>query len=186
LERLQLLCTVTRSGLNQLNGLSNLQFLSVSTRSDFGRTTQTDELILDLSGLKNMKDLNLRGLSLQDGDLVFLEHLPLLENLTIQPSSPLNGEFLSHLKELPELNRLRISRLSDCKGEDFAHLNGLLKLRILTVSGEITDTVLESLTGPASLESLYIQTDEPISRQTLNDLKKSHPVIEYVHINELP
>ncbi|MGD2095345.1 MAG: hypothetical protein PVH77_10095 [Phycisphaerales bacterium] len=186
LERLQLLlCTVTRSGLNQLNGLSNLQILSVSTLGNSAGTIHSDELMLDLSGLRKMKDMNLSGLSLQDGDLAFLEHMPLLENLMIQPDSPLTGAFLRHLRKLPELNHLYVSNLSDCTGEDLAYLNGLPKLRNLTVTGDITDTVLTSLTGPSSLESLRVETDGLIRKQTVANLTKSHPAIEFIHINEL-
>jgi len=186
LESLHLSCSVTRSGLNQLNGLSNLQYLKVVAWGNAAKTDPADELMLDLSGLKKMKDLTLSGLSLQDSDLAFLKHLPLLENLMIQPDSPLTGAFLRHLRELPELNRLWVSGLSGCTGEDLAHLNGLPKLRSLHLTGNITDTALASLTGPLSLESLYVDTDEPIRKQTVTDLAKSHPVIEYIHINELP
>ena len=185
LERLHL-GSATRSGLNQLNDLPNLRYLKVSAWKNPAVTNQADELMLDLSGLKKMKDMNLSGLSLRDSDLAFLAHLPLLENLMIQPDSPLTGAFLRHLGELPELNRLWVSELSGCTGEDLAHLNGLPKLRSLTVRGDITDTALAFLTGPSYLESLYVDTDEPIRKQTVTDLTKSHPVIEYIHINELP
>jgi hypothetical protein len=143
--------------------------------------------MLDLSGLTKMKDMDL-ALSLQGSDLAFLEHLPLLENLSIQPEPgfPLTGAFLRHLRELPELNRLYVTELSGCTGEDLAHLNGLPKLRTLTLSGRITDTALTALTGPLSLESLYFDTDEPIRKQTVADLAKSHPVMEYIHINRMP
>jgi hypothetical protein len=52
LERLQV-STVTRSGLNHLNGLSNLQYLTVTylnvtTGSNAGKTASADELTLDL------------------------------------------------------------------------------------------------------------------------------------------
>ena len=183
---------VSKSGLNQLNGLPNLSFLQVNEWGNDAKTDPADELMLDLSGLKKMKDMNLSGLSLQDSDLAFLEHLPLLESLMIQPTQPiqtdfpLTGAFLRHLRELPELNRLWVSELSGCTGEDLAHLNGLPKLRNLTLAGDITDTALASLTGPLSLESLYFDTDEPIRKQTVADLIKSHPVIEYIHINRMP
>jgi len=177
---------VSKSGLNQLNGLPNLRFLQVNTWGNAAKTDPADELMLDLSGLKKMKDMNLTGLQLQDSDLAFLEHLPLLESLMIQPDSPLTGAFLRHLRELPELNRLWVSGLSGCTGEDLAHLNGLPKLRSLTLRGRITDAALASLTGPLSLESLYVDTDEPIRKQTVADLAKSHPVIEYIHINRMP
>ncbi|MCH8120536.1 MAG: hypothetical protein IIC00_12505 [Planctomycetes bacterium] len=183
---------ISKSGLNQLNGLSNLHHLEVSARGNAAKTDPADELMLDLSGLKKMKDMNLSGLPLQDSDLAFLEHLPLLESLMIQPiqpiqpGSPLTGAFLRHLRELPELNRLWVSELSGCTAEDLAHLNGLPKLRTLTLSGRITNIALASLTGPLSLESLNVDTDEPIRKQTVADLAKSHPVIEYIHINRMP
>ncbi|MBA7637325.1 hypothetical protein ES703_44968 [subsurface metagenome] len=180
---------ISKSGLNQLNGLSNLHYLKVNAWGNAAKTDPADELTLDLSGLKKMKDMSLSGLSLQDSDLAFLKHLPLLENLSIQPiqpDSPLTGAFLRHLRELPELNRLYVTGLSGCTGEDLAHLNGLPKLRTLTLSGRITDTALASLTGPLSLESLYFDTDEPIRKQTVTNLTKSHPVIEYIHINRMP
>ncbi|MCH7558147.1 MAG: hypothetical protein IIB56_11915 [Planctomycetes bacterium] len=185
LESLHLSCPVTRSGLNQLNGLSRLHYLKVSARGDAAKTDPADELMLDLSGLKKMKDMNLSVLSLQDSDLAFLEHLPLLENLMIQPDS-LTGAFLRHLRELPELNRLYVSGLSGCTGEDLAYLNGLPKLRDLTLRGRITDAALGRLSGLPSIWSLRVDTDEPIRKQTVADLAKSHPVIEYIHINRMP
>ena len=188
LESLHLSCSVTRSALNQLNGLPNLRYLKVIARprGNAAKTDPADELMLDLSGLKKMKDMYLSGLQLQDSDLAFLKHLPLLENLGIHPDSPLTGEFLRHLRELPELNRLRVSGLLGCTGEDLAYLNGLPKLRTLHLTGDITDTALVSLTGPLFLESLYVDTDEPIRKQTVTNLTKSHPVIEYIHINRMP
>ncbi len=188
LESLHLSCPMTRSGLNQLNGLSRLQYLKVLTRPqrNAAKTGPADELMLDLTELKKMKDMYLGGLSLKDSDLAFLKHLPLLENLAIHSDSPMTGEFLRHLKEMPELNRLYVSGLSECTGEDLAHLNGLPKLRDLTLCGRIMDAALYRLSGLPSIWSLRVDTDEPIRKQTVTNLTKSHPVIEYIHINELP
>jgi hypothetical protein len=183
LERLDL-HTATRSGLNHLNGLSNLQYLQATAWGPGAEAAQADELMLDLSGLEKMKDLNLSGLPLHDGDLAFLEHMPALESLMIQPDS-LTAASLRHLRELPELNRLFVSGLSGCTGADLAHLNGLPKLRSLTLRGSVTDTALASLTGPASLESLRVDTDDPIRKETVADLTASHPEIEYIHIHDL-
>ena len=177
---------ISKSALNQLNDLTNLRFLKVGLWGNSAKANSSDELMLDLSELTKMKEMYL-DLSLQDSDLAFVKHLPLLENLSIQPEpgSPLNGALLRYLTEMPELNRLYVSGLSGCKGEDFAHLNGLPKLRNLHLKGDITDTALKYLTGPLSLTSITVETDEPIRKQTVTDLTKSHPVIEFIHIYEL-
>ena len=190
LEHLQLfLRTVSRKGLNYLNGLSNLQMLNVGARDGAAETATTDELTLDLSGLQKMKELYyLSGPPLHDDDLAFLKHLPMLEELMIQSDSDshLTGESLHYLRDLSELNRLWISGLPNCTGEELANLNGLPKLRDLTISGNITDTALASLKGDSSLWSLHVNTDNPIRKETVTDLATSHPGIEYIHINELP
>jgi len=179
---------ISKSGLNQLNALPNLRFLQVHAWGNPAQTDPADELILDLSGLKKMKDMYLSGLPLRDGDLAFAKHLTLLENLNVSsdPNSTLRGAVFRHLRELPELTRLSVHGLSDCTGQDLAHLNRLPKLRTMYLSGMITDAALASLTGPVSLESIYIDTDEPISKQTTDDFTKSHPLLEYIHISELP
>lgn len=188
LERLSLgHASMTRGALNQLNSLSNLQFLGVGTGGRASSGPTGDELTLDLSGLKNLKDLHLGWLPLQDSDLAFLEHLPLLKQVFIDmETDSLTGVFLRHLEKLPELNYLYISGLSGCTGEDLASLNGLPKLRSLHLTGDITNAALTSLTGPASIESINIYTNQPIQKQALADLTNSHPVIEYVRIEGLP
>lgn len=188
LERLSLgHPSMTRGALNQLNNLSNLQFLSVGTGGRASSKHTSDELTLDLSGLKNLKDLHLGWLPLQDSDLAFLEHLPLLDHLFIDmETNSLTGASLRHLKNLPELNYVSVGGLSGCTGEDLAHLNGLPKLRSLHLTGDITNAALASLTGPASIESINIYTDQPIQKQTVAELTKSHPVIEYIRIEGVP
>ena len=72
---------ISKSGLNQLNGLTNLRFLQVNTWGNAAKTDPADEPMLDLSGLKKMKDLYLSGPPLQDSDLAFVKHMSLIENL---------------------------------------------------------------------------------------------------------
>ncbi len=184
LERLTL-WPVSRKALNHLNGLSNLQMLSVAAGPEAVGAAFADEVTVDLSGLPKMKHLYLTGLPLRDDDLAFLGHLPLLEDLGVQPSVPLIGASLRHLRELPELNYLLVNGLSDCAGEDLTHLNGLPKLRNLSLMGDITDSALMSLTGPGHLESLRVHTDHPIRKETVAELRARHPVIGYIHISDL-
>lgn len=184
LERLELLCHVTRSGLNRLNALSNLRSLNVSAFAPMGTRHSTPEPLLDLSELVSVKSLGLSGLPMHDDDLAFLKRLPLLEDMMIQPTSPLTDASLRHLRGLPKLHRLSVFGLSSCTGEDLAHLNGLPKLRNLRLEGDITDAVLASLTGPLSLESVRVDTNNSIRKETVTSLTESHPALEYIHIDE--
>jgi len=186
LERLDLR-TLTRSGLNHLNGLSKLEYLKVSGpwRDAAISIMQADEGMLDLSGLQRIKDLNLVELPLRDADLAFLKELRTLENLMIDATSPLPGRALRHLEGLPELDRLYVGPLSGCTSEDLSHLNEVPRLRSVILAGDIPDSDLTSLTGPDSLESLHIRTDHPIRNETVAELTASHPVLEYVRIHEL-
>ncbi len=106
------------SSLNHLNGLSNLQYLKAGAWPREGETAPVDELTLDLSGLRSMKDLCLGGLSLCDADLAFLENLHSLEILMLQPTTSVTGASLRHLRGLPRLHTLWVFGLSDCTGDD--------------------------------------------------------------------
>jgi hypothetical protein len=184
LERLHL-STETRSGLNCLNNLSNLQYLKVAAWHGAVTTTSADELLLDLSGLMKMRELYLSGLPLHDGDLAFLKRLPLLETLMIEPSSSLTGASLRHLGELPQLYRLWVLGLSNCTGQNLAGLSNLPKLGDLRIAGDIPDAALASFVGPPGLNSLMVEADNPIRKETVTALTKSHPGIESIHISAL-
>jgi len=187
LERLDL-STETRSGLNHLNGLSHLQYLQVTNLKeiDAGTGGPIDELALDLSGLTQMRDLNLTGLPLHDADLACLGRLPRLESLMIQPSSPLTGASLRYLQGLPQLHRLWVFHLSNCTGQDLSLLGHLPNLRELRLAGDLTDAALASFMGPPSLNSLIVETDRPLRKETAAQLTKRHPGIESIHISTLP
>jgi hypothetical protein len=177
--------TASHQGLNQLNGLSNLQSLHVAR---WGPLAPADALYptkLDLSGLKSLKKLNLSGLQLKDDDLAFLEHLTSLEDLFISTDS-VTGASLRYLSKLPELHRLYISGLCNCTGQDLENLNFLPKLRDLHLTGNIANEALNSLTGPPTLMTLSIDTGSPIPTYIVTNLAKSHPVLEYIPVNTVP
>jgi hypothetical protein len=186
LEDLTLMTDVTRTGLNQLNGLSKLYHLQVNCVNMPGEVIPSEETTLDLSGLRSMKDMNLTGVPLDDEDYAFLGHLSSLKVLMIQPPSPLEGKSLRHLRNLPELSRLWLSNLANCSGGNLALLDGLPKLKDLSVYGDLPDATLKALAGPAGLRSLDVRTNAPIRKETVTDLAARLPQLEYVHISESP
>lgn len=184
LERLQL-HVLTRGSLNHLNGLSSLESLNVhGPWGDMAKLAEADEGTLDLSGLSEVKEFYIAGLPLHDEDLAFLKNWRSAETVMIQSTTPLPGSYLRYLGGLRALRTLWVLNLSDCTGENLAHLNGLPTLRSLRIGGNIPDAALSSLTGPASLESLLLETDNPIAPQTVSNFRASHPLIEYIHVNK--
>ncbi|MEN6575917.1 MAG: hypothetical protein ABFD90_06195 [Phycisphaerales bacterium] len=183
LEYLNLgMARVTKRGLNQLNGLTNLRTLGVRVLPE--AKPAIDEIPLNLSSLTDLKTLDLCGLALQDADLVSLAGMGNLEWLTL--SGPLTENSLWHLRELSALKFLTISSISCSSGEGLAQLAGLKKLGDLTLSGRITDAALGQLAGIPLLWSLNVTTDEPIRPETVEHLRQSLPTVEYVHIRPLP
>ncbi len=186
LEDLTLMTDVTRTGLNQLNGLSRLYHLQVNSVNMPGEVIPPEETTLDLSGLRSMKDMNLTGVPMDDEDYAFLGRLSSLKVLMIQPPSPLEGKSLRHLRNLPELSRLWLCNLANCSAGNLAPLDGLPKLKDLSVYGDLPDATLKALVGPAGLRSLDVRTNAPIRKETVTDLAARLPQLEYVHISEAP
>jgi Leucine-rich repeat (LRR) protein len=181
LESLTLSAAVSKRGLNELSGLTHLRAFAVMPAA--GRTEGIDEVPLKLSTLTELRTLSLRGLALRDEDLASLAGMHHLEWLV------LDGAFtegaLWHLKDLPELKLLDIRNVSCPTGESLAQLGGLKRLGDLTLSGRITDAALARLPALPSLWSLRIVTDEPIRPETIALLKRTLPVVEYIHIDRL-
>jgi Leucine-rich repeat (LRR) protein len=173
---------VSKNGLKQLSGLTNLHTLDVKVHPVV--TGPADGVTLDFSALTNLNTLTLSGLSLQDADLESLAGLHHLEWLVLDGAFTEEG--LLHLRNLPELKRLSISGISCTTGNSLGNLGGLTKLGDLVLRGRITDAALGRLTGLLSIWSLRVETDEPIRPETVARLKKAMPMITYIHIEKPP
>jgi hypothetical protein len=92
---------------------------------------------------------------------------------------------LQHLRDFSELKVLIIEHVSCPTGDGLAQLGGLKRLGDLTIRGRIADAALARLPALPSLWSLRIVTDEPIRPETIALLKRTLPVIEYIHIDRL-
>ena len=174
---------VTKRGLNQLNGLTNLRTLSVKVFAD--GAVPLDETPLELGALAKLKTLSMSGLSLRDGDLASLAGMRHLEWLTLQ-----NGEFsdagLHHLKDMGALQILTLTNFDSSTGAGLARLADLESLRDLKLQGRITDRALEHLGDLPSVWSLWIVTDELIRAETADRLRERLPAIEHIHVVEPP
>jgi hypothetical protein len=183
LERLDMtLVGVTKRGLNQLKGLTNLQTLCVTAYPD--ETPPIDEVPLNISSLRNLKTLTMQGVALRDADLASLAGMSDLEWLTF--NAPVTENCLGRLKGLDSLKYMRIDGISCLSGESLAHLADFPRLGDLHLHGRITDAALSKVAGSPYLWSLTAGTDEPIRRETVDRLKQTLPGIEYIHIDPLP
>jgi hypothetical protein len=176
---------ISKRGLNELSGLTNLQTLRVDIWLHPSTRPEIDEIRLNLSLLKSLKTLDLAGFALEEGDLASLSGLHQLEWLTLQnktiPETALRG-----LKDLPALKNLQIEQITCSDGSGLASLAGLTGLRDLTLRGRITDRALSQLAGVTSACSLSAWTNEPIRPATIDYLKRTLPVLEYIHLEPLP
>ncbi len=174
---------VTNRGLNQLNGLTNLQTLSVKVFGD--GTIPIDETPLELGALRNLKTLSMSGLSLRDADLASLAGMQHLEWLTLQ-----NGAFsdagLRHLKDLSALQILTLTNFDSSSGEGLAWLADLESLRDLKLQGRITDASLVHLGDLPAVWSLWIVTDEVIGPETVAGIRDRSPALGHIHVVEPP
>jgi Leucine-rich repeat (LRR) protein len=173
---------ISKSGLKQLSGLTNLHTLDVKVYPVVMRPA--DGVTLDFSALTNLNTLTLFGCSLQDADLTSLAGLHHLEWLMLDGTFTEEG--LWRLRNLPELKLLSISGISCTADDHLGNLGGLTKLGNLTLRGRITDAALGRLSGLPSIWSLRVETDEPIRPETVASLKKAMPMITYIHIEKPP
>lgn len=171
---------VSKSGLKQLSGLTNLHTLDVKVYPAV--KDPANGVTLDFSALSNLNTLVLSGLSLKDADLASLSDLHHLEWLILEGAFTEKG--LRHLSNLPELKLLTIRGITCTADDHLGNLTGLTKLKDLTLSGRITDTALGRLSGLGSIWSFRVETNEPIWPATIARLKQVMPMITYIHIEK--
>lgn len=167
----------------QLKDLRNLETLYVRVHPD--TRPAIDEVPLDLSTLKSLKTLDLAGFALQEGDLAGLSGLHHLEWMILQ-NNDLPETTLKYLKDLPALKHLTINGVQCSDGSGLASLDGLTGLRDLTLRGRVTDRAFSRLASVSSAWSLSAWTNEPIRPATIEQLRRTLPNIEYIHIHPLP
>ncbi|MHC4585979.1 MAG: leucine-rich repeat domain-containing protein [Planctomycetota bacterium] len=172
--------SVSKSGLKQLSGLTNLHTLDVKVHPVV--TGPADGVTLDFSALTNLNTLTLFGCSIKDTDIASLEGLYHLEWLMLDGAFTEEG--LWHLRNLPTVKLLDIRGITCTSGDRLANLGTLAKFGDMKLSGRVTDAALRRLTGFPSLWSLTVETHEPIWPATIARLKQTLPMITYIHIEK--
>ncbi len=182
LESLVLNENGSKTGLNQLNNLTNLKSLQL-IRSN-STPMPGDELPLNLSRLANLESLLLNASLLQEDDLMFLKALSQLQELRVS-SLALPESTLACLGNMSELKLLNLNGISRATQEDVAHLAGLTGLRNATFMGNISDASLKQLPCLPSVWSLEIWSEERIRPETRILLQERLPAIKYIHLRKL-
>ncbi len=180
----------TTSGLKALNGLPALEDLDA-------RQVRQDNGGLDLSGLKNLKDLKL-GMCIQakvgdkyvrvndtwrDSDLACLSGLTNLEWLSL--SGPgIGDDGVRYLAPLTNMENLSIGGSPNLTDKALKYLAGMRELRILDIyDSRITEAGLAYLYPLKALDTIRIKTTSPISRPALSRLKTELPSLRTLEIS---
>lgn len=133
--------------LQLVEGLDDLRNL------DLSRSNVTSEGLKHLSGLKNLRMLNLLGT--QVSDLTPLESLPHLEQLILEHSQVRDANLVS-LSKWPDLFELNAGYL-DLTDVGFGHIGGCTNLTILGLSGaEMTEQGFHDLSNLTELTTLVL------------------------------
>lgn len=153
--------------LEQCAKLANLEELRLSEDT----TAVTDRGIEHLAGLKNLKNLALRGaIGVTDTGLAQLAELPHLEELSLRNLGSVTPRGLDVLAKLPELRRLDIESLSmdDRSVRALAPLKKLERLLLWNVA--IQPLTLDTVGELQSLRTF--RTNQAVSSSAIQALAK--------------
>jgi len=173
---------LSNRGLNQLNGLSHLQELSLEMPS--GVWSADDNAALNLSGLTNLKNIKLISIRLKGSDWAFLAGQKNLKELWLNYCGVCSEDGLKHIKGLPELKHLDLQNVNCTEGNGLAVLDSLKSLESIRLIGRITDRALGRLPALPSLQMFDVETDVTIRPETVARLKQILPAVRTVNVKQ--
>ena len=173
---------LSNRGLNQLNGLSKLEKLSMNMQSKVW--LGGDNTPLNLNGLRNLKNIKLISIRLKGSEWAFLAELENLEELWLNYCGLCSQDGLRYIKDLPKLKVVDLQNVNCTKGNGLAVLDSLKKLKSIRMIGRITDSALQRLPALPSLQMFDVQTDVPIRPKTVARLKQILPAVRSVNIKQ--
>jgi len=169
----------TIAGLNHLNQMPRFTEIRIAVGSH-------GDAILNLSGLNQLKKLELRDFPVRDQDLACLAQLPRLEKLTI--GGPISDAGLFHLGGLTNLHWLGIGADDDyaphITDAGLSYLRNLNRLELLHISGvnNLTDEGLGHLGELKALRHLNIKSKNALSHAALQRLRNNLPNIQNFNV----
>ncbi len=177
---------LSTGGLSYLNGLSQLERLYL-------RGLKRDDTAMDISGLVNLKVLNVQMTFKREGktrlherftddDLACLAGLTKLERL--QLGSPgVGDEGVAYLTKLKHLHYF-FTTMSAMSDNGLYHLSQLDSLSQLTIrSGQFTDEGVAHLQNLKRLTMLDLTSTQGISGKTVQDLQERLPRLNTITID---
>ena len=155
---------ITEEGYAEIAHLTSLQRLDLSGCGG----NLTDECVVYLRGLIEMKILNLNHCNVSDVGLKYLSHLP-LEELYLRCEITDDG-----LKHVGKMGSLRVLELSgNLQGPGFIHIQKLGELRMLHVhSYWLEDIALEHIAELPTLEELHVTNNHRITSDGIEKLNQ--------------
>jgi len=192
LTRLSMSVHNTISDINLLNTLTNLRHLNI-------RHIHQDHSTLDISGLKNLKELSIKMHynvirepggqrtrvfdKMTDADMACLAGLTNLRQLFIW-SPGMSDKGMSYLAGLKELNDIRFHGDPQITDKTLQLLSQLKKLNVVMINdSSITDKGLTYLYEAKALEHLTIHSQNDITPKAIRALKKELPSLRLLNIN---
>jgi len=166
---------VTVSGLNHLNALTNLMFLTVLS-------VMRDNAVLNLSGLTQLETLTLAvEPTMRDEDVACLANLTRLTSL--QSIRGVSDEGIAHLAGLTGLERLTAGGPS-VTDSGLRYLANMKKLNHLTITGDFSNQALRHLEAHPALGWLRIESETDFSPAAVARLREALPNLR--SFNERP
>ncbi len=109
--------------------------------------------------MKNLRELHLRSVRLDDEDWKYLGELTALESLQIDYARFVTDKGLGHLRRLTNLRSLRLGQIEHITDKSLEHIKGLNKLQNLRLGRlAVTDAGLQQLQGLTDLQTLDLSS----------------------------
>ena len=183
---------ITISGINVLNALDALENLSID---DIRR----DDGSLDISGLRNLKNLSVRMWSkttkidsefvtnyesFRDSDIACLSGLTNIEDLSLIGYG-IGDDGFKHLVPLTKLKHFQITGGTDLTDEGLKHLANMRRLDSLSIhSSRITSEGLAYLYPLKTLHIIRIKSTVPINGFAISRLRTELPHLQSLDISQ--